>query len=286
MRQVGCGIKNLGRDGVPGRVKRPSRKAVIASRSRKLRCPRFAACCNRTHDPHHCSCPRSAFGARALRCGLGGRTAVARANQRLNRAVSRSTVQTCFRLAPYSYSIQHRRVVSGDVRGRTFNSAKAIMSEPVSTSPTVLVTGATDGIGYATARRFVDDGATVYLHAPDQGSGENAMTRLVKDGAEPLRLHLVVADFTRLDEVAGLADTLTATLSALDVLVNNAAVAGPERRTYTAGRPRAGLPGQLPRAVPADHETDAQARQRGRTSRQRVLGDAPRRKHQLEEPGR
>ena len=107
------------------------------------------------------------------------------------------------------------------------------MSEPISTSPTVLVTGATDGIGYATARRFVDDGATVYLHAPNHDSGEMAMTRLVKDGAEPLRLHLVVADFTRLDEVADLADLLTVALPGLDVLVNNAAVAGPERRTYT-----------------------------------------------------
>jgi NAD(P)-dependent dehydrogenase (short-subunit alcohol dehydrogenase family) len=107
------------------------------------------------------------------------------------------------------------------------------MSKPISTSSNVLITGATDGIGYATARRLVDDGATVYVHAPDQDSGENAMTRLVKDGAEPLRLNLVVADFTSLDEVAGLADMLAATLPALDVLVNNAAVPAPERRTYT-----------------------------------------------------
>lgn len=106
------------------------------------------------------------------------------------------------------------------------------MSELVSPT-TVLVTGATDGIGYATARRFVDDGATVYLHAPDRRSGDDAVTRMVKDGAEPLRLHLVVADFTRLDEVADLADILTLTLPQLDVLVNNAAVAGPERHTCT-----------------------------------------------------
>src|SRR5262249_33552360 len=42
---------------------------------------------------------------------------------------------------------------------------------------------------------------TVYVHAPNHDSGEKAMTRLVKDGAEPLRLSLVVADFPRLDEV-------------------------------------------------------------------------------------
>src|ERR1700676_4708863 len=82
--------------------------------------------------------------------------------------------------------------------------AEVMMSQPVSTSPTVLITGATDGIGYATARRFVDDGATVYLHAPDHDSGEKALTRLVKDGAEPLRLHVVIPDFPPLDRVADL----------------------------------------------------------------------------------
>lgn len=107
------------------------------------------------------------------------------------------------------------------------------MSERISNSPTVLITGATDGIGYATTRQLVDDGATVYLHARDQRSGEDAMTRLVKDGAEPLRLRLVVADFTRLGEVADLAEELNATLPVLDVLVNNAATAAPERRTYS-----------------------------------------------------
>jgi NAD(P)-dependent dehydrogenase (short-subunit alcohol dehydrogenase family) len=107
------------------------------------------------------------------------------------------------------------------------------MSELFSDTPTVLITGATDGIGYATARRFVDEGATVYLHSPDRDSGEEALTRLVKDGAEPLRLNLVVADFTRLEEVARLADALAATLPSLDVLVNNAAVAAPQGRTYT-----------------------------------------------------
>jgi NAD(P)-dependent dehydrogenase (short-subunit alcohol dehydrogenase family) len=107
------------------------------------------------------------------------------------------------------------------------------MSEVPVTHRTALVTGGSDGIGYATARLLLDDRATVFLHAVDQERGEDAVARLIKGGAEPLRLRLVVADFARLAEVANLADQLTEELPGLDLLVNNAAIFGPERRTYT-----------------------------------------------------
>lgn len=107
------------------------------------------------------------------------------------------------------------------------------MSEYPFVDKTVLVTGASEGIGYATARRLADEGATVFVHATDQQRGDDAIVRLIKGGAEPLRLHLVVADFTRLTSIANLTDQIAREIPALDVLVNNAAIAGPERRTYT-----------------------------------------------------
>ncbi|HEY0803522.1 MAG TPA: SDR family NAD(P)-dependent oxidoreductase [Pseudonocardiaceae bacterium] len=107
------------------------------------------------------------------------------------------------------------------------------MPEPLFASRTVLVTGATDGIGYETARDLVFAGATVILHARNREYGEDTIARLVKLGAEPLRLHLLVADFTRLREVTELAEQVSDAVPTLDVLVNNAAVAGPRQRTLT-----------------------------------------------------
>ncbi|MFF5126542.1 SDR family NAD(P)-dependent oxidoreductase [Streptomyces syringium] len=109
------------------------------------------------------------------------------------------------------------------------------MSSAVSPTPrTVLVTGATSGIGWETARLLVDRGDTVIVHAPDQASGDDAITRLVTAGADTLRLRLAVADFTRLDEVRAMAARIADEHPVLDVLVNNAACAAPERRTLTA----------------------------------------------------
>ncbi|WP_412544233.1 SDR family NAD(P)-dependent oxidoreductase [Longispora sp. K20-0274] len=103
------------------------------------------------------------------------------------------------------------------------------MSQPV--SPTALVTGASDGIGYDTARRLAVGGWNVIVHAPTADSAEEAVMRLVRDGADPLRLEIVVADFSRIDDVVAMAAQVIATHSRIDALVNNAAIAGPESRT-------------------------------------------------------
>jgi NAD(P)-dependent dehydrogenase (short-subunit alcohol dehydrogenase family) len=104
---------------------------------------------------------------------------------------------------------------------------------PVAPDRTVLVTGATSGIGWETARLLAEQGCRVIVHAPDTESGADALARLIATGIPPSALSLVVADFARLDDVHSMADRVRREHPVLDGLVNNAGIAAPEAHTIT-----------------------------------------------------
>ncbi|MEU9057528.1 SDR family NAD(P)-dependent oxidoreductase [Streptomyces sp. NPDC048430] len=83
---------------------------------------------------------------------------------------------------------------------------------------TTLITGANKGLGYETARRLIEAGHTVYAGARDARRGEEAAARL---GARFVQL-----DITDEGSVEAAAAFVTKDAGRLDVLVNNAGIAG------------------------------------------------------------
>ncbi|WP_223519588.1 MULTISPECIES: SDR family NAD(P)-dependent oxidoreductase [Nocardia] len=95
------------------------------------------------------------------------------------------------------------------------------------TGKTVVVTGASSGIGAAAAQRLAARGATVAVVGR---SPERTAEVAAKAGAQPF-----VADFARLDDVRKLADQLLDRYPRIDVLANNAGGAWPKRTVTDDG---------------------------------------------------
>ena len=83
---------------------------------------------------------------------------------------------------------------------------------------TVLITGATDGLGRALAGELAASGATVLVHGRDDARG-HAVLEAIGGDARWLR-----ADFASLEEVRSLAEEVLRGVGRLDVLVNNAGI--------------------------------------------------------------
>ena len=104
------------------------------------------------------------------------------------------------------------------------------MSDQTMAGRTVLVTGASDGIGAETARVLAAKGATVHV----TGRSADKLRPIAEAvGTEPL-----IADFSRFDDVRRLADQVTERVATLDLLMNNAGgTFTPSRKTHDGHEP-------------------------------------------------
>ncbi len=87
-----------------------------------------------------------------------------------------------------------------------------------------LVTGASRGIGYATARALAKEGAQIVAVARTQGGLEELDDEIRKDGGSTTLVPLSLTDF---DGIARLGAALHERHGKIDILVGNAGIAGP-----------------------------------------------------------
>jgi retinol dehydrogenase-14 len=97
-----------------------------------------------------------------------------------------------------------------------------------------LITGATSGIGKATAMGLANMGASVVMVGRDRDRGEAVMAE-IKEGSANDSVDLMLADLSSQEQVRRLAEKFKEAYPRLDVLINNAGLFRSERITTADG---------------------------------------------------
>jgi NAD(P)-dependent dehydrogenase (short-subunit alcohol dehydrogenase family) len=103
-----------------------------------------------------------------------------------------------------------------------------------------VITGATSGIGKATAIGLARMGGNVVIIGRDKMQGENALSEIKTESGNS-KVDLLLADLSSQAEVRKLAEEIKARYTSLHMLINNAGIA-PVKRSVPRTVSRASLP--------------------------------------------
>lgn len=113
-------------------------------------------------------------------------------------------------------------------------SSESVVNGTPMSGKTVLITGATSGLGLATALLLMEQGAQVVMVGRDRTRSNFMRAEIAKYavGSEPI---LFLADLSSQAEIHRLAETLHGSFSRIDALINNAAAMFADREVTPEG---------------------------------------------------
>lgn len=94
----------------------------------------------------------------------------------------------------------------------------------------VMITGANQGLGYATARQLAKKGCTLFMVCRNAEKGRSAVEEVKAESGNP-NIELLVCDMSSLSDIRKLASDFTASGKPLHVLINNAGVMVPPSKS-------------------------------------------------------